>query len=86
MNWVKEIEGVPDDIASLFLKNRINGLELLALVDRGGLNMFGVERVGTICLLFDEIKSLKEKVNQVAVTLIEHSPYCFGKRYWIIFD
>ena len=75
----------PDDVASLFLKNRINGLELLAL-DKEGLKMLGVERVGTICLLYDEIKSLKEKVNQVAVTLIEHSPYCFGKRYWIIFD
>ncbi len=45
---------------SLFLKNRINGLELLAL-DRDGLNMFGVERVVTLCVLFDEIQSLNER-------------------------
>jgi len=84
-NWVKTIEGIPDDIASLFWENEINGLELLAL-NENGLKMLGVERVGTICLLYDEIKSLKEKVNQDVATLIEHSPYCFGKRYWIIFD
>jgi len=77
-NWVKNIEGIPNDIASLFWENEINGLELLAL-NENGLKMLGVERVGTICLLFDEIKSLKEKVNKDAVTLIEHSPYCFGK-------
>ncbi|KAL7494177.1 hypothetical protein ACHAWT_002900 [Skeletonema menzelii] len=78
MNWVKNIEGVPDNVASLFQENEINGIELLAL-DKDGLKMIGVDRVGTICLLFDGIKSLKEKVNQTEVTLIEHSPYCFGK-------
>eukprot|EP00984_Skeletonema_dohrnii_P034577 scaffold33595_cov95-Skeletonema_dohrnii-CCMP3373.AAC.2 len=77
-NWVKSIEGIPDSVAGLFWENEINGLELLAL-DRDGLKDMGVKRVGTICLLLDEIKSLKEKVNQDVVTLIEHSPYCFGK-------
>eukprot|EP00984_Skeletonema_dohrnii_P027405 scaffold16953_cov79-Skeletonema_dohrnii-CCMP3373.AAC.1 len=76
-NWVKSIEGISDSVASLFWENEINGLELLAL-NEFGLDKMGVKRVGTICLLLDEIKSLKEKVNQDVVTLIEHSPYCFG--------
>ncbi|KAL7493567.1 hypothetical protein ACHAWT_002579 [Skeletonema menzelii] len=77
-NWVRKIKGVPDDVASLFWENEINGLELLAL-DKEGLQMLGIERVGKICLISDEIKSLQEKVNQDVVTFIEHSPYCFGK-------
>ena len=76
-NWVKQIEGVPDDVASLFWENEINGLELLAL-DKDGLKMLGVERVGTTCLLLKEIKLLEQKSQDVS-TLIEHSPYCFGK-------
>ena len=77
-NWVKRIEGIPDDIAGLFGENEINGLELLAL-DKEGLKMLGVQRVGTICLLFAEIIKLEQTVSQDVVTLIEHSPYCFGK-------
>ena len=76
-NWVKQIEGVPDDVAGLFRENAINGLELLAL-DKDGLKMLGVERVGTICLLLKETKLLEQKSQDVS-TLIEHSPYCFGK-------
>jgi len=77
-NWAKDIEGIPEDIASLFLENEINGSELLALnVD--GLKMLGVKRVGTICLLSDEIRLLKNAANEDKVTQIEHSPYCFGK-------
>ena len=77
-SWANSIEGIPDDVAGLLCENEINGLELLAL-NENGLKMLGVDRIGTICLLFDEIKSLKEKVNQDVVTFIEHSPYCFGK-------
>ena len=29
--------------------------------------------------MFDEISKLKTATSQDAVTLIEHSPYCFGK-------
>ena len=76
--WVKNIKGAQEDVSNAFETNGINGTELLAL-NENGLKMLGVQRVGTICLLADEIKSLKEKVNQGAVTLIEHSPYCFGK-------
>ena len=43
-----------------------------------GLEKIGVKRAGTICLLLKEIKQL-EKASQDVVTLIEHSPNCFGK-------
>eukprot|EP00985_Skeletonema_marinoi_P013559 scaffold6746_cov73-Skeletonema_marinoi.AAC.7 len=75
--WVKEIDDVPNDIATLFTDNEIKGSELLAL-DRDGLKDIGVKRVGTICLLLKEIKQL-EKASQDVVTFIEQSPYCFGK-------
>ena len=76
-NWVRSLKDVPDDVASLFWENEIKGSELLAL-DKEGLRMVGVKRTGTICLLYDEIKQLKE-ASQHTATLIEHSPYCFGK-------
>jgi hypothetical protein len=75
--WVKEIDDVPDDIATLFTDNEIKGSELLAL-NEFGLKDIGVKRVGTICLLLKEIKQL-EKASQDVVTFIEQSPYCFGK-------
>lgn len=77
-SWVKEIEGISDDVGSLFRENAINGSELLAL-DKEGLKMLGVERVGTLCLLSDEISLLKKAADESKVTHIEHSPYCFGK-------
>lgn len=78
MNWVKEIEGIPDDVSGLFRENAINGSELLAL-NVEGLKMLGVKRVGTMCLLSDEISLLKKAANENKVTHIDHSPYCFGK-------
>jgi hypothetical protein len=72
---VKSIEDVPDEVAQLFLENEIKGSELLAL-DRDGLKD---KRVGTICILLDKISALKREASQGVVTLIEHSPYCFGK-------
>lgn len=53
------------------------GYELLAL-KKDGLIMLGITRPGTVCVLLDEIKKL-EKACHGFVTLIEHSPYCFGK-------
>ncbi|KAK1732631.1 hypothetical protein QTG54_016692 [Skeletonema marinoi] len=76
-NWVKSVKDVPDDIATLFWENEIKGSELLAL-DKDGLKMIGVKRAGTICLLLKEIKQLEE-ASQDTATLIEYSPYCFGK-------
>ncbi len=76
--WVKRIKDIPNNVAQLFVENEITGAELIAL-DKEGLKMLGVKRVGTICLLFDEIKTLKKASSEGRVTLIEHSPYCFGK-------
>lgn len=76
-NWVKSID-ISDDVASLFSEHEINGSELLAL-DRDGLKMLGVKRVGTICILFDEICKLKKAESDGKVAMIEYSPYCFGK-------
>ena len=78
MQWVKDIEGISDDVGSIFKENEINGSELLAL-DKEGLKMLGVERVGTLCLLSDGIRLLKKAANESKATHIEHSPYCFGK-------
>jgi hypothetical protein len=76
--WAKSIEDVPDDVAQIFVENEIKGSELLVL-DRDGLKDIGVQRVGTLCLLQDAIGKLKKEASQDVVTLIEHSPYCFGK-------
>lgn len=78
MKWVKSIDGIPDDVASVFGDHEVNGLELLVL-NEFGLEKIGVKRAGTICLLLEHIQSLKETASQVMGTLIEHSPYCFGK-------
>ena len=58
-SWVKRVKGVPEDIATLFWENEIQGPELVAL-NEAGLKMIGVKRAGTICLLLEEIKLLKE--------------------------
>ncbi|KAL3770073.1 hypothetical protein ACHAWU_005900 [Discostella pseudostelligera] len=74
--WAKNIEGIQEDVGSVFKMNGITGCELLAL-NMDGLKMLGIERAGTLCLLKKEIETL-EKASQV-VTLIDHCPYCFGK-------
>ncbi|KAL7451921.1 hypothetical protein ACHAWC_003678 [Mediolabrus comicus] len=76
-NWAKNVRGIQEDVSKYFKENSINGHELLAL-NEAGLKMLGLDRVGTICLLLKEIKTL-EKASKDVVTLIEHSPYCFGK-------
>jgi len=76
-NWAKKISNIQEDVSNLFQENDINGAELLAL-NEFGLEKVGVKRAGTICLLLKEIKQL-EKASQDVVTLIEHSPNCFGK-------
>ena len=76
-SWVGKIEGIPSDVSTAFKDNEITGRELLTLKIEG-LKMIGIERAGTLCLLLDEIEGLK-KASQDVVTLVEHSPYCFGK-------
>ena len=74
-NWVKSLKGVPDDVPGLFQKEEITGLELVALSESLLVRM-GVERTGTIGRLMKEIKKLEEDKKS---TLIQYSPYCFGK-------
>jgi hypothetical protein len=75
--WAKSIGGIPEEVNSMLYENEITGRELLALT-RDDLKMMGMKRVGTVALLLKEIDKL-EKASRDIVTLIEHSPYCFGK-------
>lgn len=75
--WVKTIEGIPEEVCTIFKNHAITGCELLALsIDR--LKMLGIDRSGTLCLLQKEIEILV-KASEDTVTLIDHCPYCFGK-------
>ena len=76
-DWADKIEGIQEGVGSILKEDGITGCELLTL-NMEGLKMIGIERAGTLCLLLEEIKKLKQS-SQDTVTLIEHSPYCFGK-------
>jgi hypothetical protein len=75
--WAKSINSLPDEVSVTLYENEITGQELLALC-RDDLKTMGIERVGTLALLMNEIGELK-RASQDIVTLIEHSPYCFDK-------
>jgi hypothetical protein len=76
-SWAKSIDGLPEDVSVTLYEHEITGRELLTLC-RDDLKTMGIERVGTLALLLNEIGDLK-RASQDIVTLIEHSPYCFGK-------
>lgn len=75
--WANTIDGIPEEVGATLFQNKITGQELLAL-SLDGLRMMGIERVGTVCQLLKKIEKL-EKSGRDVVTLIEHSPNCFGK-------
>ena len=75
--WAKSISGIPEEVSITLYEKEITGQELLALC-RDDLKTMGIERVGTLALLMNEIGELK-RASQDIVTLIEHSPYCFVK-------
>jgi hypothetical protein len=75
--WAKSIGGIPEEVNIMLYENEITGRELLALT-RDDLKMMGMKRVGNVALLSKEIEKL-EKASRDNATLIEHSPYCFGK-------
>ncbi|EJK77849.1 hypothetical protein THAOC_00289 [Thalassiosira oceanica] len=75
--WVRNLEGVPDDAAEIFEKNEVTGVELINL-GKDELKELGVTRPGTVGILSSQINDLR-KASQDSATLIEHSPYCFGK-------
>ena len=70
-------KGLPEDVSIILYENEITGRELLALT-RDNLKTMGMKRVGNVALLLKEIEKL-EKSSRDNATLIEHSPYCFGK-------
>jgi hypothetical protein len=76
--WAKSIGGIPEEVNIMLYENEITGRELLAL-NIDGLKMMGIGRAGTLCLLLKEIVKLEKSSCRDNATLIEHSPYCFGK-------
>ena len=83
--WAQSIDGIPDEVANIFAENEIIGNELLAL-DKEGLTMLGITRVGTLCLLSKETEKLQKASFKIldsdslnSAALIHHRPYCFGK-------
>ena len=75
--WLNRTDGISETVVISFEENEVSGRELLAL-GREGLMELGVTKIGTVYLLLDEIRKL-ETSSHDSVTLIEHSPYCFGK-------
>lgn len=75
--WAQNLVGISDDLASIFVENQITGPELLAM-NMEGLKMLGLTRPGTSCVLLKGIEEL-DKASRDATTLVEHSPYCFGR-------
>lgn len=75
--WAKSIKGLPEDVGIVLYENEITGRELLAM-NIDSLKMMGLKRADTVALLLKEIEKF-ERTSQDVVTLIEHSPYCFGK-------
>ena len=75
--WAKSVDGLPEDVSIILYENEITGRELLALT-RDNLKTMGMKRVGNVALLLKEIDKLEE-ASRDNVTLIKHSPYCFGK-------
>ena len=55
--WVTAIEGMPDDIGTTFLDDKINGTALL-VVGWEYLKEIGMNQVGTLALLLEEITNL----------------------------
>jgi hypothetical protein len=75
--WARNVNGLPEEVGVMLYENEINGRELLSMsID--SLKVMGLKRIGTVALLLKEVAKL-EITNRDIVTLIEHSPYCFGK-------
>ena len=54
---VTEIEGMTDDIGNNFLGNKVNGVALLVM-GQEDIKEIGVTQVGSLAILFEEIKNL----------------------------
>ena len=75
--WVRNLNGVSDDVAGIFEKNEVTGVELINL-GKDELYKLGLTRPGTVGILSNQINDLR-KASEDSTTLVEHSPYCFGK-------
>ena len=75
--WVIEIEGMPDNIGTTFLGNKVNGAALLVMV-REDFKEIGVTQVGPLALLLGEITNLCHEKKAEAV-FVDQNAYCFGK-------
>ena len=77
-SWVHKIDGIPNEVSNTFKENKITGLELLTLKQKG-LMMLGITRIITLCLLLSNIEML-EKASQdlpaslgtVPITLVKY--------------
>eukprot|EP00957_Ditylum_brightwellii_P139332 10618930-Ditylum_brightwellii.AAC.1 len=58
VDWARDHIGITDEIANFFLKNKINGLELLAL-GREDLRELGISRPGTLALVVKAVNDLQ---------------------------
>jgi len=76
--WVRNLNGISDDVAGIFEKNEVTGVELINLGKDERLYKLGITRPGTVGILSNQINDLR-KASEDSATLIEHSPYCFGK-------
>ena len=75
--WVTSIEGIPDDINTTLLENNINGTALLVM-GWEELKEIGMDQVGSLALLLEEIKNLCRE-NKSEAVLIDHNVYQFKK-------
>jgi hypothetical protein len=66
--WAKNVQGLPEEVATVLYENDITGHELLAM-NIDGLERLGIIRAGTLCLLLKDIARL-ERTSLDFVTLI----------------
>ncbi len=73
--WIRSL-GSSLDVSEMFAD--MNGKELLSLT-RQDLKDLGIERPGTVALLAESIRKLRDEEVKNSVIVIEHSAYCIGK-------
>jgi len=75
--WLVGINKVSQNVIESFKKDAITGEQMICL-GKEGLKDLGLTGVGAIYHLLSKIKRLEQDSHGI-VTLIEHTPYCFGK-------
>ena len=75
--WVRDLDGIHDNVVEIFEKNAVTGLKLINL-GKDELYKLGITCPGSVAIVFEQIENLR-KASKDTATIIEHSPYCFGK-------